>query len=522
MTSNAATDGSLDSLPPSELTSRTWDVVVVGGGHNGLSCAAYLARAGKSVLVLERRDRVGGAATVEEPWPGYRVSPCAYLVGLLHPRVVEELRLTSHGFRVTLLDPQMFVPLEPGLSWVEWRDFERTLDGLRRWAPDQVDGYRAMAAFWERVREALRPDGEGDLWLMEAPPRELIEERLGYDPAAVAAVFEESVVDNLSRFLSEPRLIDAMAGQGVIGTNASPLDPGTASIRFHHSSGRLQGGAGDWGFAHGGIGMVSFALCDAARAAGAVVVTEAPVARIHPGEGVELEAGHRIAARAVVSNADPKRTLGLVEGAVPADFARRVDAWPTASPVAKVNYALAGLPVFNQAPESVRAMVNVGATVERLHRSHRAAAAGTLDGLWAELYFQTAYDPSVAPPGKHVLSAFVQYVPGQFADGSEWGEHRKEVARRVTAAISEWAPGFESLIEAVDVSGPPDIEAKIGLTGGHIFQGECLPDYMWDRRMPYRTPIDGLYLCGAATHPGGSVIAVNGRNAALRVLADLG
>lgn len=504
-----------------ELVSGSWDAVVVGGGHNGLTCAAYLARAGKRVVVLERRSVVGGAATVEEPWPGYQVSPCAYLAGLLHPLVIDELELARHGFRVTLLDPQMFVPIEPGISFVEYRDPEQTVSDLKRWAPDQVKGFQAMSFFWERIRAALRPEGDRDLWLHPAPGRELIEERLDHDPAAIAALFSESVVENLGRFLSDQRLVDALASQGVIGTNASPRDPGTSLIRFHHMSGRLAGGEGDWGFVHGGIGMVSMALRRAAEESGAVILTDSAVSAIRPGQGVELETGEFVAARVVISNADPKRTLDLTEGDVPATFAARVAAWPTDGPCAKVNMALTELPTLNDDPRSRNGQVDVGPGVEGMHRSHRLARQGELGEVWAELYFQTAYDPTVAPVNRHVMSAFVQYVPYGWKDGAGWDAHRGEVATAVTDAIEAWSPGFSRLIEAVEVSGPPDIEEKIGLTGGHIFQGECLPEYMWDQRMPYRTEIPDLYLCGAATHPGGSVIAVNGRNAAMEVLADL-
>jgi phytoene dehydrogenase-like protein len=510
-------------VSPGDLSRRSWDAVVVGGGHNGLTCAAYLARARRSVLVLERRSVVGGAATIEEPWPGYRVSPCAYLAGLLHQRVVDDLDLRRHGVRVTLLDPQMVVPIEPGLNLVEWRDRERTLAGIAAWAPDQVDGYRALGDFWDRVNRALRPPGDDDVWLQEAPSREQVEVRLAHDPEMIRAVFESSVVDDLRRFLTDERLVDAIASQGIIGTNASPYDPGTAFVRYHHMSGALEGGDGDWGFVHGGIGMVSMALRSAAEEAGAVVVTDAPVARILPGRGVELGDGTLVDSRVVISNADPVRTIGLVDPSeVPADFAGRVADWDITGVSCKVNAALTALPVFNHMAGSAAGQVDVGPGLDALHAAHRSAARGELGEPWAELYFQTAYDPTVAPDGKHVMSAFVQYVPYEWADGAGWDAHRSEVASKVVAAIERWAPGFGSMVEAIEVSGPPDIEEKIGLTGGHIFQGDCLPHQMFDRRMPYRTPVDGVYLCGACTHPGGSVIAANGRNAALRVLADLG
>lgn len=506
----------------SEMAARTWDVVVVGGGHNGLTAAAYLARAGRSVLVLERRDRVGGACTLEEPWPGYRISPCAYVVGLLHPKVIQELELPRHGYRIRLCDPHYFVPFEDGTSYTEWRDEERTLREVARLAPADVDGFRRYEDLLGRLRQALRPP-EDDLWLRSEPPsRAEVEARLGHDPELVGVLFEESMASFLRRHFSSRRLVDALAGQGVIGTFASPFDPGTASIHFHHASGRLEGHQGAWGFVEGGMGMVSFALADAAREAGALVATGVPVGAIRPGEGVELEDGTFLRARVVVSNADPKRTLGLVRDSLPAGYRARIEAIPTQSPVVKVNFALRQLPRFGDAPHATRAMVNITRGLQALDDAYRTARRGGLpQELWCELYFHTAYDGTVAPPARHVMSAFCQYVPYRFVRGS-WDERRGEVGDRVVASIERFSPGFGRLVEHREVLGPPDIEARIGLTGGHVFQGECLPDWMWERRLGPRTPVLGLYLCGAGTFPGGSVIAANGRNAAMAVLADGG
>jgi phytoene dehydrogenase-like protein len=507
-------------MTPAELTGQKWDVIVVGAGHNGLAAAGYLARAGRRVLVVERRDRVGGAATLEEPWPGFRVSPCAYVVGLLHERVVEELELARHGYAVTLCDPHLFVPFEDGSSFTEWGDRPRTLAEVGRLAPGDVEGFRRFEAFWERVREALRPPTDQDLWLGEPPSRAVIEERLGHDPALITALFEEPMVDHLQHFFNDKRMIAAFAGQGVIGTFASPYEPGTASIYFHHSSGRLQGHPGSWGYVRGGLGMVSFALGDSAREAGAVVATGLPVGAIRPGEGVELEDGTLLFAPVVVSNADPRRTLVLLGEQAPKDFRARVEAIPTDSPVLKVNFALRELPRFGRAEHATQAMVTITRGPEALHESYMAARRGQVsEELWCELYFQTVYDRTVAPPGLHTMSAFCQYVPYHLADGS-WDERRGEIGERVVASIERFAPGLADLILHQEVLGPPDVEARIGLTGGHIFQGDCRPEHMWDHRLPPRTPVDGVYLCGAGTYPGGSVIGVNGRSAALAVLAD--
>lgn len=507
-------------LTTAEMARRRWNAVMVGGGHNGLTAAAYLARAGRSVLVLERREVLGGACTLEEPWPGYRISPCAYLVGLLHPLVVDELELDRHGYRVTISDPQLVVPFPDGGAFIEWLDEDRTVRDLRALAPDQVDAYQAYQGLWQRMRAGLRPAGGDDVWLGDPPSRIELADRLDHDPVAVAALFDDSMVELLERFFTDRRFVDAFCGQGVIGTNASPYDPGTASVAFHHSSGRIDGRSGDWGFVTGGMGMVSFALADAAARAGAVVAAGVPVGRIRPGEGVELESGELIPAEVVVSNADPAATLALLDDP-PAAFSRQVGAVPRLSPVVKVTYALAELPRFRADLPPTLGMINLTGGADALHQSYLAAQRGGVsDELWCELYFQTVYDPTIAPPGRHVLSAFCQYVPYRFAAGS-WDDHREEVGDRVDATIERFAPGFGRLVLHRQVEGPPDLEQRLGLSGGHIFHGECLPDHMWDRRLPHRTPVEGLYLCGAGTHPGGSVIAANGRNAAMAVLADL-
>jgi phytoene dehydrogenase-like protein len=533
-----------------ELSDRRWDAVIVGAGHNGLTAAAYLARAGRSVLVLERRGQVGGAATLERPFSDDRfvVSPCAYLVGLLHPLVVEELGLRRRGLRVAFVDPHLWCPFPDGTSLTLWDDPVRSAAAVARLSPGDVDGYLAYDALFARIRTALRGSyTEGtDTWLGPAPDRAALEERLGHDPGLVEVVFEASIADVVEAHVADERLRAALHGQGVIGTFAGPREPGTAWVHAHHCLGALEGRAGAWGYVEGGLGRVSMVLAEAAEGAGAVLRVGVPVASIVPGEGVRLEGGELVRAAAVVSNADPKRTLALIEDAggssglatsrasglaapspssssVPATFVAHVEGWRSESPVVKLNCALSRLPRFTAAREGEephRAMVTITSGIDATQAGAEAARRGEPSPAWGELYFQSAYDPSIAPEGAHTMSVFAQYAPYQLAVG-DWDSRRDEIADAVLAGIARFAPDVADCVVERQVLGPPDVEARIGLTGGHIFQGEILPDQMWDRRFAPRTPVLGLYLCGAGTHPGGSVMAVNGRNAAMAVLDDL-
>jgi phytoene dehydrogenase-like protein len=514
--------------PVRELAARDWDAIVVGGGHNGLTAAAYLTRAGRRVIVLERRERLGGACTLEEPFPDqrYRISPCAYVVGLLDDVVVRELQLERHGYRVFPADPSLWCPFSDGSSFAWYLDNERTASHLRQnnFSEDDVRGVLAYEVLFDRLRRLLREGPRGDTWKGPSPSRAEIEEILGDDQELISVVFEEPIAATLDRYVGDQRLKDALMGQGVIGANAGPHDPGTASVQLMHHQGNLLGLGAVWGYVEGGMGRVSFGIAQAALEAGATLAAGVPVARIAPGEGVEIESGELVRAPIVVSNADPKRTLAMLESrSVPESYRQRLERWRVRSPVVKLNAGLRRLPTFTAADgvQAHRAMVTITPGLDACQQAFEACQRGEPQIGFAELYFQTAYDPSVAPPGRHVMSAFAHYAPYRLAEG-DWDARRDEIGELILDQIAVHAPDVHDCVEHVQVLGPPDIEAGIGLTGGHIFQGEALPDQMWDRRLAARTPVEGLYLCGAATHPGGSVIGLNGRNAAMAILEDLG
>ncbi len=438
--------------------------------------------------------------------------------------MVEELELPRRGFDWTPAVNGLFVPFQDGSSVQLWDDDAACEAEVRRFAPGDVAGWQAMSDVIRRLRNALRPAGGRDCWIGEAPSPQELDARLGTDEEARRVLFDWSMAEFVEHYLQDERMQTAYLGQGVIGTNASPFDKGTASIRFHHSSGRLGGMPGMWGYVKGGMGMVSFYLCDAAREAGAVVAAGVPVAQIVPGEGVALEDGMRIAAPVVVSNADPRVTLRLLGNAADAAWKTRVEEIPILGCTVKLNVLLNELPNFKARPGTDEAhhygQINAPLTKDEWKSSYAAARARELaDHLWCELYLQSVHDRSVVPEGRHTMSVFAQYVPYAFAEGS-WDDHREVARQRALDSIGRYCSNMDTAVVDAQVLGPPDIEKKVGLTGGHIFQGECLPEFMWSKRLSPRTPMEGVYLCGACTHPGGSVIGINGRNAAMAVSKD--
>jgi phytoene dehydrogenase-like protein len=510
--------------PIKELATSTWDAVIVGGGHNGLTAAAYLAKAGRSVLVLERRERLGGACTLERPFPdqSYSVSPCAYVVGLLDELVIKELQLRQRGFECYVADPNLWVPFEDGTSFGQWLDDAKTQRNLEELnvSKRDIEGYWAYEHLFDEIRKRLRTRGR-DTWVGETPTREEIEDLLHGEQAMLDVVFSASIADVLDDHMQDQRLKDALFGQGVIAAYGGPKDPGTASIKLMHYQGDLEGQGPVWGYVKGGMGMISFAIADAAQEAGATLAAGVPVSQIIPNEGVRLEDGTFIRARAILCNADPKVALDLLTD-VPDDYRTRLEAWKVRSPVVKFNAALTALPNWTAAPDQdwpAKATIDLTEGLEAAQRAFERCDQGEPAVGFGEIYIQTGYDPTPAPQDRHLLSVFGQYAPYTLAHG-DWNTRREEVAQQFIVLIERFAPGFSSILESYEVLGPPHIEERIGLTGGNIFQGEVTPDQMWEHRLAPKTPIENFYFCGAATHPGGSVIALNGRNAAMAVLAD--
>jgi phytoene dehydrogenase-like protein len=528
------------SAGPGEL-----DALVVGGGHNGLAAAAYLARAGLRTRVLERRPLLGGACVTEELWPGFRVSRAAYVAGLLRPALLRELELERHGLRLLRRDPYSFSPLPDGRSLLLGSDPQVNRAEIGRFSRRDAVRYPDYEAFLDRVARALeplldsRPPDPGRPRLRELRPllrsglRLLaLRRRL---PAALSLLLGPARPALESWFESEP-LRATLATDAVIGAWASPATPGTGYVLFHHVMGETGGQRGVWAYVQGGMGALSESLAAAARAAGAELECDAPVTRILLRDGravgVELEDGRTLEAKRVLSGTDPQRTfLGLVgREALPPEFARAIESLDFRSPSLKLNLALDRLPEFASRPGGAgpqhRGTVHVGALdLDALDASFAAAQVGRLpEQPMVELTVPSALDPSLAPPGRHVASLFVQHVPWQ-PEGGGWSAARDPFADRVLALVDQVAPGFSSSVLHREVLAPPDLERIFGLTGGNIFHGAMTPDRLFLMRpVPgharYATPIPGLYLCGAGAHPGGGVMGACGRNAALAVLAD--
>ena len=527
-----------------------WDAIVIGAGHNGLVAAATLAKHGRRVLVLERRELIGGACVTEERWPGFHVSRAAYVAGLLRPVVIRELELERHGLQLIRRDPSSFTPVPDGPAGgglLIGANAETTRTSIARFSERDAVRYFEYERMLDRAARVVEP-------LLDTPPFDPARLRAGdvapllraaraliglrSDLASAAALLLGSARTALERWFESEPLRSTLATDAIIGAWASPSTPGTGYVLFHHVMGETGGARGVWAYVRGGMGALSDAIASAAREAGAEIRTRTPVAGIRlsrgRADGVILEDGSELAARAVLSNADPAHTFTtLVEAdALPEEFARALETIDYRSPVAKINLALDALPEFvgtdrrgALGPEH-HGTIHIGAShLDALDASFAAAEDGRLpEDPMIEMTIPSALDPTLAPAGKHVASLFVQHVPYTLREGT-WEDARPALAQRVFASIDRVAPGFSTRVREFEVLAPPDLERIFGLTGGNIFHGAMSLDRLafmrpapgWAR---HTTPIPGLWLCGAGAHPGGGIMGACGRNAAMVALAS--
>jgi len=529
---------------------RTYDVVIIGGGHNGLVCAAYLAQAGLTVKVLERRSIVGGAAVTEEFHPGFRNSVASYTVSLLNPKVIADLNLHAHGLRIVERPAQNFLPLPDGRYLLTGEG--RTRSEIAKFSQADADRYEAFCQSLERIADVLRG------LVLKAPPnvvkglglrglRELLHlgmlgnQLRGLDLEAqrdLLDLFTRPAADVLSDwFESEP--IKALLGfDAIVGNYASPFDPGTAYVLLHHAFGEVNGKKGVWGHAMGGMGAITQAMAKAAAARGVEIETDAEVTElaIERGRvaGVALASGQVIKARALAANVNLKLlyTELTPQDALPRDFLQRMERFKCASGTFRMSVALSELPSFTALPGHDAgahhgAGIIIAPSLDYMDHAYRdARKEGWSRAPIIELLIPSTLDDSLAPPGAHVASLFCQHVAPNLPDGRSWDEVRDEVADLMIATVDAYAPGFAQSVIARQALSPLDLEREFGLVGGDIFHGALSANQLFFARpmlgyADYRGPIPGLYHCGSGAHPGGGVTGAPGHNAARAIVADL-
>jgi phytoene dehydrogenase-like protein len=519
-----------------------YDAIIIGGGHNGLTTAAYLAKAGKKVLVLERRHVLGGAAVTEEIYPGFRFSVCSYVVSLLRPEVIRELELPRYDLEIIPLD-STFTPLPNGDYLFRCGDHARTRREIARHSPTDAEAYEEYGNLMVQMAMAVKP------MLGLAPPeptsfnpKELfalakigkyfagLEERLFYD---LTKLMTMSSADFLDEWFETEALKATMSASGIIGTFMGPRSPGTAYVLLHHYMGELDGAFRSWGFARGGMGTISRVIADAARHYGAEIRTEAAVDRvlIRDGRAYGVVSGSdEYQGNVIISSVDPKRTfLKMIEQRhLDAEFIEQVSNFKIRGSSAKVNLALSALPNFISWPGEgphLAGAISISPSYDYIERAYDDAKYGDFSRRpYMDIILPSMLDPSMAPPGQHVMSIFVQYAPYHLREGT-WPEKREALGDAVIDTLSEYAPNLKDIVLHRQVVTPWDLEQEFGLTEGNIFQGELTLDQLFFLRpvagwARYRTPIKNLYMCGSCTHPGGGVMAASGRLAALEILKD--
>src|SRR6476620_6084792 len=514
-----------------------YDVIVVGGGHNGLVNAAYLAKAGRKVLVLERRHVLGGAAVTEEIFPGFKYSVASYVVSLLRPEIIRDLDLPRHGLEILPLDGT-FTPMPNGDYLWRVNDHARTRREIARRSKVDAEAYeeygKAMIEMGRFVKPILNmtppdptsldPKGLMDLLFLGRRFQALSRQ----DQYNQVQLMTMSAVDFLDQWFETDVLKATMSASGIIGTFLGVRSPGTAYVLLHHYMGEIDGAFRSWGLSRGGTGAISNSIGDAAREAGAEIRTESPIAKIilQNGEakGVVLDNGDEIYAEVISSSVDPRSTFMKMVGAehLPGDFVEDIKRYKFRGSSGKVNLALDALPNFKSLPGAgphLRGAVSISPSVDYMERAYDDAKYGGYSRRpYIDIVIPTLTDPSIAPPGKHVMSCFVQYAPYELKEGT-WDERREAGGDVVIDTLAEYAPNLKDIILNRQVLTPLDIERRFGLSEGNIFQGELsLPQLFFLRPVPgwaqYRTPVQGLYMCGSATHPGGGIMGAPGLNAA--------
>ncbi len=528
--------------------SKPLDAIIVGGGHNGLVCAAYLARAGYKVLVLERRHVLGGAAVTEKLHPGFKFSVCSYVVSLFRPQIIRDLGLARHGLELIPLESS-FTPLPDGRSLCRWPDSHRTRREIAQFSTNDADIYPEfgvamvkMAQFARRLIDAPAPDPAS------LNPKEIIRllrlgrrfRDLGPDLMHLnMQLLTMSAADFLDLWFESDVLKAPLAVSGIIGTFLGVRSPGTAYVLLHHYMGEIDGAFRSWGFVKGGTGQISNAVASAARSFGAEIRTEAPVERllVRNGEveGVVLDNGDEIRSRLVVSALDPHRTfLRLVgEEHLDPDFTTQIKRFKLRGSSGKVNLAVDRLPEFSCRPNTngtadhLRGDVAIAPSLEYLEKAYDEAKYGDFSRRpYLNIVIPSVMDPSVAPPGKHIVSCFVQYAPYHLTEGPQHCPQRREAfGDTVVDTLTEYCPGFKETILYRQVLTPWDLEQEFGLTEGNIFHGELSQEQLLFQRpvsgwARYRTPIRRLWMCGSGTHPGGGVMGAPGLLAAQAILGS--